>query len=102
VVHDLFGLFDVLAVPIVPGEAAEGPEQQGLKLLGVQATTASNLGHRVAKMLAEPRLFAWLAAGHEAHVWGWSFRGPRGMQKAWAYTARTLILNRGRVSVGEV
>lgn len=72
---DAFGFIDVIAL----GEGVT---------IGVQATSASNVASRVTKILAEPRHFAWLAAGNKIQVWGWSKKGPRGKAKRWTPTIR--------------
>lgn len=56
---DLFGGIDVLGI-------REG------ETLGVQATVASQVSVRLAKLRAEPRLAVWLAAGNRLQVWGWA------------------------------
>ena len=57
--RDLFGFADVAAV------------KAGEPILLVQATTGSNTGARVAKILAEPRARLCLTAGAQIEVWGW-------------------------------
>jgi len=61
---DLFGGIDLVAV-------REG------ETLGVQATVASAVSTRLAKLRAEPRLAVWLAAGNRLQVWGWAKRKVR-------------------------
>lgn len=56
--HDLYGIIDLIAV-------------RPLVVLGVQATSATNVGARVKKAMAEPRLLQWLASGARFEVWGW-------------------------------
>ena len=64
--QDLFGFLDLLVVD---------PERPGV--LGVQATSASNVSSRVRKILdlassgpsSAPRV--WLEAGNRIEVWGW-------------------------------
>lgn len=55
---DLFGIIDLVAC--TPGG-----------VLGLQATSAGNMGARVAKLLAAPETAAWLASGGLLEVWGW-------------------------------
>ncbi len=77
---DLFGCIDLLAVK--PGEA----------VLGVQATTASNLAARAKKALACPRLRTWLAAECRFVLHGWAKKGPRGKRKLWHVSVREVTL----------
>lgn len=76
---DLYGGIDLLAIK--PGI-----------ILGVQATSSSNVSARVAKLLAEPKLKLWLQAGGKLEVWGWSKKGPRGKRKTWQVRKVALIL----------
>jgi hypothetical protein len=63
--RDLFDCIDVLGVK--PGEPT----------IGVQATTAGHVAHRLAKAKALPQLRTWLACGHVFEVWGWALRAGR-------------------------
>lgn len=54
---DLFGCLDVVAI--------------GNGILGVQATSGSNLAARRTKSAAEPKLLTWLASGGRFQLWGW-------------------------------
>jgi hypothetical protein len=59
-------------------------------ILGIQATvTAAHHAHRRIKMLAEPRLAAWVASGGLLELWSWSKRGARGKAKRWALRTET-------------
>lgn len=69
--QDLFGCIDIVAVG--NGE-----------ILGVQATSASNLSARRTK--SEPLAKGWLANGGQFELHGWSKKGPRGKQKLWTLT----------------
>lgn len=55
---DLFNGLDFVAIR--PGE-----------ILGVQATSKSNVSARVRKLKEEPRIRAWVDAGAKCEVWGW-------------------------------
>ena len=55
---DLFGCIDVIAIR--DGET-----------LGIQATGGGNNSHRLAKIRAEPRMQAWLAANNRLEIWEW-------------------------------
>lgn len=73
--QDLFGFLDVVAVE---------PGTQGV--LGIQATSGTNVAHRLAKLREEPiasRVEVWLAAGNRLAVIGWRKVGPRGKRKTW-------------------
>lgn len=56
--HDLYGCIDILAI-------------RGAETLGVQATSASNVGARVAKINALEVAQAWVAGGRKLQVVGW-------------------------------
>ena len=64
--RDLFGGIDVVAV-----------HPRDRVILGVQATTAAHVAHRLAKARALPALAAWLRSGGQFQVWGWCRRGRR-------------------------
>jgi hypothetical protein len=70
-------------------------------LMGIQATTASNLSARVTKALAEPRLFTWLAAGNRFLAHGWAKKGARGARKLWRVNVREFELDGSVVRVRE-
>jgi len=77
--QDLFGIIDIVAVKDkVPG------------VLGVQATSASNIFARIKKSLECPHLQAWLGSGNRLEVWGWAKRGPRGQRKVWTLLKREI------------
>jgi hypothetical protein len=40
-------------------------------IIGIQATSSSNLAARLAKAKSRPELAAWLRAGGSFQVWGW-------------------------------
>jgi hypothetical protein len=76
---DLFGCIDVLAV-----------HPRDKVIVGVQATSASNVSHRLAKARALPELAAWLRAGGSFEVWGWVQQGRRWQVKIVAVRAEDL------------
>jgi hypothetical protein len=78
--QDLFGFIDIVAIR----------DQQ---ILGVQATSATNVSARIHKALACPHLAAWLKANARFEVWGWSKKGPRGQTKHWQFSKRQLNLD---------
>jgi hypothetical protein len=80
VTRDFLGVIDVLGVK--PGEP----------LVGVQATSTSNLAARRKKALAEPRLRTWLEAGAVFLLHGWAKRGPAGKRKLWTVTEEAVTL----------
>lgn len=69
---DLFGVIDIVAV--------KGTENG---VLGVQATSASNLSSHVLKCEKSPNLGAWVNAGNRLEVWSWGKQGARGKRKIW-------------------
>lgn len=76
--QDLFRCIDVIAVK--PGQG----------VLGVQATTGSNVAARVSKIQDLDEALIWLEAPARLEVWGWSKHGPRGERKVW--TVRRVVL----------
>ena len=101
---DLFGCIDVVAISL---GGTSG-------ILGVQATSRTNLSARVAKATSEtetdakgrevegcgPKLRDWLRAGGRLQVWGWSHTGPR---KPWTVVRREVVLRGdGSFAVHEV
>jgi hypothetical protein len=70
---DLFGCIDIVAVRV-----------GNIGVLGVQATSGSNVSARVTKIKAEARAGIWLAAGNKLQVWGWAKVGARGERKLWS------------------
>lgn len=68
--QDLFGCIDIVAL----GEGT---------ITGVQTTSSDNVAARRDKILAEPRMRAWLKAGGLLVVHGWAVQGARGKRKVW-------------------
>jgi len=62
VLKDLFGCIDLVAV-----------EQNELGVLGIQATSGSNMASRYTKSTTEcaPMLRRWLESWNRFEVWGW-------------------------------
>jgi hypothetical protein len=77
--HDLFGCLDLIVLDGQPGP------------LGVQACAGASHAARRAKMVAEPRLRAWLASGARAEIWSWSKQGPRGKRKTWTLRREEIV-----------
>lgn len=71
--QDLFGFIDIVAV------------HQSCGILGVQACVGSSHAAREAKIEAEPRALAWIAAGGRIEVWSFSKTNGRkaGKRKLW-------------------
>ena len=75
--RDLFNFIDIIAIkPNV--------------ILGVQATSTSNLSARVKKIRSTPASEVWLASGGLIKVMCWSKKGPRGKRKLWTLTEREI------------
>ena len=64
--QDVWGFGDVLAANPV-----------NRVVLLIQATTADNVAHRLAKAKGKPELAAWLRSGGRFEVHGWALRGGR-------------------------
>lgn len=75
---DLFGWIDVVVLDDGPG------------VLGIQATTAANVSHRMAKLRDDcaDAMGKWLANGNRLAIHGWAKRGPRGGRKRWMLSGR--------------
>lgn len=73
---DFLGGIDVIAV-------------DGVCTLGIQVTSGGNHAARRTKMLAEPKLKIWLAAGNPLEIWSWSKRKVKRGGKAVRWTLRT-------------
>ena len=76
---DLYGGIDVLCI-------REG------ETLGVQACAGASTAARLTKLLAEPKLRTWVAAGNRLEVWGWRIV-KRGLPKpTWLADVRVIQL----------
>lgn len=75
---DLFGVIDIIALDL--------SAPVGQRTIGIQTTSGGTSGshspHR-AKMLAEPRMLDWIAAGNRLELWSWAKQGARGKAKRW-------------------
>lgn len=80
--QDLFGFIDIVAI-------CEG--ERGV--LGVQATSSSNISAREAKCRESKEMQTWLRAGNRLWIVGWGKRGPRGKRKTWEADIRQLELS---------
>ncbi len=69
---DLFGCIDVVGIV-----TTDPMVQVGRAIIGIQATSGSNHDSRRSKMLAEPRMRAWVEAGGRLELWSWSQRVAR-------------------------
>lgn len=85
--QDLGGGIDVLAWK--PRCGLHWPAQ----ILGVQACAGSGHAAHRAKLLAEPRMAIWLAAGGRLEIWSWAKRGARGERKLWECRVEVLRLS---------
>ena len=78
--QDAFGFIDILAF------------DDGSSVVAVQATSTSNMGARVNKILASPVAARWIQAYPFRHIWviGWKkYAKPVG-RKWWRHTIRYL------------
>lgn len=91
--RDLFGCIDIIAIERCCPEHANG-ECCAPKVLAIQATSNNGGNHsaRRAKILAEPRIRAWLLAGGRFEIWSWAKQGARGKRKAWTLRAEEITL----------
>ncbi len=72
ITRDLFNCIDVIAVH---------PERK--EILGIQATSGSNVSARITKTLEQAGFDAWRRAGGLFVIHGWAKQGPRGKRKLW-------------------
>lgn len=81
---DLFGVIDIIALDL--------SAPVGQRTIGIQATSGGTGGshspHR-AKILAEPRVLDWLAAGNRLELWSWAKQGAAGKRKTWTLRVET-------------
>lgn len=75
--QDLFGFADLVVLR---------PPRQGV--LAVQTTSTKNMSAREKKIQNTPAAQAWLDAGNQIIVEGWSKKGPRGKRKVWTRTEK--------------
>ena len=93
---DLFGFIDLVVLDGIGGT------------VGVQATSTSNLSHRLRKIRDEcfPAAYRWLKEGNRIEVWGWAKRhyklksGKRSNEKRWTRRVLDVRLEDGDL-VGE-
>ena len=79
VTQDFLGGIDILAI-------------SERVILGVQATTDSNMSSHITKAANEPRLRVWLKAGGQFQIWAWGKHGKRGKRKIWTLSKRGMYL----------
>ena len=77
--RDLGGFLDIVAW--APGRG----------VMGIQATSGSNVASRVDKIRALPSADAWLRSGARLEVWGWRKAGDRGKRKTWQVTVERVL-----------
>lgn len=78
---DLFGCIDIVAIKTgIPG------------VLGIQATSRSNMSAREKKILAIPAAKLWLETGNGLWVVGWSKMGKAGKVKHWTLAKKEIGL----------
>lgn len=81
---DLFGVIDIIALDL--------SAPAGQRTIGIQATsggTGGSLSPHRAKILAEPRVLDWIAAGNRLELWTWAKQGARGKAKRWTLRVET-------------
>lgn len=92
--HDLFGCIDILALR---GDCAG--------LLGIQATSASNLAARVTKVLeldSTGVISDWLLAGNRLECWGWVKRAKPVDRRWWQANRREIVLGGRGIVANEI
>lgn len=94
--QDLFGVIDLVAIVPTLDAGAAGAARSPGAILGIQATSGNTGGAhaaRRAKILAEPRARAWVAAGGRLELWSWAKRGDRGARKLWTLRVEVFQLD---------
>jgi len=76
--QDLFSVIDIVAITPTG-------------ILGIQACAGTSHAARVAKVVAEPRVRAWLGAGARLAVWSYAKRGARGELKRWQLREQEIL-----------
>jgi hypothetical protein len=79
--QDLFGFIDIVAI-----------SDNRVGVLGIQATSQTNVSHRLEKCLPMESLKLWLMAGNTFEVHGWGKKGKRGERKLWKIDRRVITL----------
>ena len=87
---DFLGFADLVMLRSLPGF-------HGIAL-AVQASSGSNVSHRLEKMRETPGALAWLEAGGEIEIHGWAKRGARGKRKVW--TCRVVVVTEDVLTQG--
>ena len=75
---DFLGFADIVGIQLY-----SGPYDLKVRAVAVQATSGTNIAHRLAKMRETPGAVEWLRAGGMIEIHGWAKRGARGKRKAW-------------------
>lgn len=83
--QDMAGCIDVLSWKAKMG------------ILGVQATSASNVSSRVNKIAPLQAAKEWILAGGRLEVWGWRKGGKRGKPKRWEKRVVRLAVRGGQI-----
>ena len=68
------------------------PYTRHVGILGIQCCAASGLAAHRTKLLAEPRMREWVAAGARLVLHSWAKRGDRGKRKLWTCREEELRL----------
>jgi hypothetical protein len=87
--QDLGGGIDVLAWK------PKSTGQWSSQILGIQAcadTGGSGMAAHRAKLLREPKMATWVAAGGRLEIWAWGKKGARGERKLWECRVEVLRL----------
>ena len=86
--QDLFGFIDLVAIK----EDSNG-------VLGVQATSMTNVSSHIQKCLKSPALPIWLKAGNRFEVWGWEVKEVVGKRNQYRLRVDTFSMDGKSVSV---
>lgn len=79
---DLFGCIDIIAI-----------REDQIGVIGIQTTSASNMGARILKTKKEPVMQTWLAGGNKIIIHGWKkLKSGRYELKEYEITAENIFL----------
>jgi hypothetical protein len=80
---DLFGFIDIVAL-----------DPNAKTTWGIQCTSTGNIKARINKICNECKTnaMAWLNAGNQIEVIGWSKKGSKGKRKLWQATRKSILL----------
>ena len=89
---DLYRFIDLLAMP------DHNTHGQVQRLVGIQATSLTNVAGHCKKLSAEPNLLLWLRHGNLCEIHGWGLGGKRGARKTYRLRRLRAVVMGGEVT----